>query len=209
MKMQEREKRDDMRKWLILLILMILAGCGAQQQSNPSYDETKKMITDALQTEEGKKVMRKMLSDPEFRELLILENEEVKKSIETTLLSEDATKFWKDTFKDPKFSETFAKSMKEQQQEIMTELMKDASFQKELETFFGQPDMLKQMETILQSSTMRKEIEGIVEETIDSPLLKPKWQELVEAAGSEEETEASGEEKGGKKEGKEEEEEEE
>ncbi len=199
MKRSVEEKRLSMRKWIILIGIVVLAGCGgAQQSSNPSYEETKKMITDTMQTEEGKKVMRQMLSDPEFKELLILEQEDVKSSIENTLLSKDAEKFWKDTFKDPTFSETFAKSMKEQQQDIMTELMKDASFQKELETFFGQPDMQKQLETILQSATMRKEIEEIVQETVDSPLLKTKWQELIKAAGAAEE-EKSGESGGDQK----------
>ena len=92
-----------MRKWIILLGVVLLTGCGGQQQSNPSYEETKKMVTDTMQTEEGKKVMRQMLSDPEFKELLILEQEDVKSSIENTLLSKDAEKFWKDTFKDPNF----------------------------------------------------------------------------------------------------------
>ena len=187
-----------MRKWIILIGIVLLTGCGGQQQSNPSYEETKKMVTDTMQTEEGKKVMRQMLSDPEFKELLILEQEDVKSSIENTLLSKDAEKFWKDTFKDPTFSETFAKSMKEQQQQIMTDLMKDASFQKELESFFGQPDMQKQMETILKSSTNRKEIEKIVQETIDSPLLKAKWVELIKAAGmTEEQAKSSSKESGG------------
>lgn len=198
MKRPVREKRLNMRKWIIVIGVLVLAGCG-MQQSTPSYEETKKMITDTMQTEEGKKVMRKMLSDPEFKELLVLEHEDVKTSIENTLLSKDAEKFWKDTFKDPKFSETFAKSMKEQQQEIMTNLMKDASFQKELQTFFGQPDMQKQLETILQSSTLRKEIEEIVEEAIDSPLLKTKWQELIKAAGVSEKEKPSEEESGGDK----------
>jgi len=192
MKSCVREERDNMRKWSILLILLVLAGCNGAPQTAPSYEETKKMMTDALQTEDGKKVMRQMLSDPEFRELLVLEHDDVQKSIEGTLLSEDAKKFWKDTFKDPKFSETFAKSMKEQQQDIMTELMKDPAFQKELETFFGQADMQKQLETILQAQTMRKEIQEIVQETIDSPLLKAKWQEMVKSAGM------TAEEEGGK-----------
>jgi len=200
MKRSVEEKRLSMRKWIILIGVVVLAGCGGQQSTNPSYEETKKMITDTMQTEEGKKVMRQMLSDPEFKELLILEQEDVKTSIENTLLSKDAEKFWKDTFKDPTFSETFAKSMKEQQQDIMTDLMKDASFQKELETFFGQPDMQKQLETILQSATMRKEIEEIVQETVDSPLLKTKWQELIKAAGAAEEEEKSGEAGGKQKE---------
>lgn len=172
-----------MRKWVILICIILLTGC-AEKPEKTSYEETKKIVTDTLQTEEGKNVIRKMLSDPEFKELLILDQDVVKDSIEKNLLSKEAEKFWKDTFKDPKFSETFAKSMKEQQTEIMTALMKDSSFQKDLESFFGQPDMQKQLETIMKSSIMRKEMEKVVKETISSPLLQTKWQELIESAGS-------------------------
>ncbi len=170
------------KKCFILLgLLLLLVGCSAQQAS-PSYDETKKMMTDALQTEDGKKAIRQMFSDPEFKELLILEQPEVKKSIEDTLLSKEGEVFWKTSFDDPKFTEKIAKSMKEQQQDIMKELMKDSSFQKELETFFSQPEMLKQMETVMKSPDMKGYMEKVVTETIDSPLLQMKWQKLILAS---------------------------
>ena len=87
-----------MKKWVHLLVLAILlSGCSMQQQG-PNYDEMKKMMTDALQTEDGKKAIRKMLSDPEFRELMVLEQPEVKKSIEDTLLSDKGKEFWKHAF---------------------------------------------------------------------------------------------------------------
>lgn len=168
----------------ILFTALLLTGCNAQQ-APPSYDEMKKMMTDALQTEDGKKAIRQLISDPEFREQLILEQPEVKQSIEQTLLSKEGEAFWKKTFDDPKFSETFAKSMKEQQEEIMKKLMKDASFQKDLEDFFGQADMQKQLETIIKSSTMKEQYEKAIEETINSPLLQTKWLKLIKAAEDE------------------------
>lgn len=183
----------------LFLLLFLLTGCGAQQ-SGPSYDELKKMMTDTLQTEDGKKAIKQMLADPEFKELLILDQPEVKKSIEETLLSKEGEDFWKKTFEDPKFTETIAKSMKEQQQEIMKLLMDDSSFQKEMEEFFGQPDMQKQLETVMQSGNMKKHLEKVVEETINSPLLKPKWQELILKAGEVKPVD-SGDEGGGKQSG--------
>ena len=153
------------------------AACGSNRHQH--YDEMKKMMTDALQTEDGKKALRQMLTDPEFRELLVLEQPEVKKSIEDTLLSKKGEDFWKKAFEDPKFTESIAKSMKEQQQDIMKNLMEDASFQKEMEDFFGQPDMQKQMETIMNSATMKKQYGKAIEDTINSPLLQTKWQELI------------------------------
>ncbi len=175
----------------LLLLLFLLAGCGVQQ-SGPTYDELKKMMTDTLQTEDGKKAIKQMLADPEFKELLILDQPEVKKSIEDTLLSKKGEEFWKKTFEDPKLTETIAKSMKEQQQEIMKLLMDDSSFQKELEEFFGQPDMQKQLETVMQSGNMKKHLEKVVEETISSPLLQTKWQELILKAGEVKPVESSG-----------------
>ncbi|MEK5036677.1 spore germination lipoprotein GerD [Sporosarcina sp. FSL K6-3457] len=190
-----------------LLLVLLLTGCGIQQ-SSPTYDELKKMMTDTLQTEDGKKAIKQMLADPEFKELLILDQPEVKKSIEDTLLSKKGEEFWKKTFEDPKFTETIAKSMKEQQQEIMKLLMDDSSFQKELEEFFGQPDMQKQLETVMQSGNMKKHLEKVVGETISSPLLQTKWQDLILKAGEVKPAEGNGggeqggsESSGGNKEG--------
>ncbi|MDV6377412.1 spore germination lipoprotein GerD [Sporosarcina sp. GW1-11] len=167
----------------IFLFLLFLVGCSGGQQAGPSYDEMKKMMTDAIQTEDGKKALRKLMTDPEFRELLVLEQPEVKQSIENVLLSKEGERFWKTAFEDPKFTESIAKSMKKQQADIMKDLMGDASFQKEMEKFFGQPDMMKQMEKVINSSTLKKEMEKAVEDTINSPLMQAKWQQLIMKAG--------------------------
>ncbi|GKV65386.1 MULTISPECIES: spore germination lipoprotein GerD [Sporosarcina] len=188
----------------LLLFLVFLTGCSGGQQAGPSYDEMKKMMTDAIQTEDGKKALRKLMTDPEFRELLVLEQPEVKQSIENVLLSKEGENFWKTAFEDPKFTESVAKSMKKQQADIMKDLMGDASFQKEMEKFFGQPDMMKQMEKVINSSTLKKEMEKAVEDTINSPLMQAKWQQLIMKAGKG--SEAEGEDKGGKEESGEEEE---
>lgn len=140
-------------------------------------------MADAIQTEEGKKTLRKILAEEDFRELLVLEQPEVKKSIEETLLSEKGDEFWKKAFEDPKFTESIAKSLKEQQEDVMKGLMDDASFQKQLESFFKQPDMQKQLEEIMKSSTMKEQYEKAIEETINSPLLQMKWEKLIQEAG--------------------------
>jgi spore germination protein D len=82
--------------------------------------------------------------------------------------------------------------MKKQQQDIMKQLMDDSSFQKQLEEFFAQPDMLKQIETVTQSASMKKHLEKVVEETINSPLLQTKWQELILKAGEPKPAESGG-----------------
>lgn len=193
------------KRWVHLLLFIVLLSACSQQQESPKYDEIKKMLTDSLQTEDGKKAIRQILSDPEFRELLVLEQAEVKKSIQDTLLSKQGEDFWKHAFEDPKFSESIAKSMKEQQQEIMKLLINDSSFQKDLESFFGQPDMQKQLEKILSSANMKKEMEKVVEDTIKSPLLQTKWQQLILQAGESKTSDSSkgsdGQSGGGEKQG--------
>lgn len=173
------------RFFSIFLILVILASCSDGPSAQPSYEEVKKIVLDAIQTEDGKKAIRQLLEDPNFRELVVLEHNEVQTAINNALVSEDAKEFWKKTFEDPKFKEAMAKSMQEQQKEIMKQLMKDASFQEDLIAFFGQPDMKKELETILKSAELRKEMEKVVMETIESPLLQTKWQELIKKSGEE------------------------
>ena len=158
---------------LILLTLGLLVGCNSSTTS-PSYEENKKMMIDALQTEEGKTALRKLLADPEFKDLLVIDTEQVKKSVEQTMLSKEAEAFWKKEYEDPKFSETMAKSMLKQQEDLMKKLMKDSDYLKELETFFSSDEMKKELEKVLKSSDMRKEIETVVKETIEDPLLQTK-----------------------------------
>ena len=84
---------------------------------------------------------------------------------------------------DAKMKEAFAKSIKKELKTIKKDLLKDASYQEELVKFFDQPDMQKQLESILKGSTMRKELEKVVQETIENPLMQTKWQELIRKSG--------------------------
>lgn len=172
-----------LRYVLLIFFLLSLAGCSDAKTTTLSYDEVKKIMVDAVQTEEGKKAIRQLFEEKSFRELLVLDTEEVKKATEETLLSKEANDFWIKTFEDPKFKESFAKSMKKQQQDLMKDLMNDASYQEDLISFFNQPDMQKQLETILKGTTMKKEIEKTVMDTIENPLLQTKWQELIRKSG--------------------------
>ncbi|WP_042478694.1 spore germination lipoprotein GerD [Bacillus ndiopicus] len=164
---------------LIIFSVILLAGCTESKSATLSYDEVKKIMVDSIQTEDGKKAIRQILEDPKFRELLVLDSDEVKQATEKTLLSKEAEEFWKKTFQDPKFKEAIAKSMQEQQETILKGLMKDASYQEDLQSFFGQTEMQKQLETILKSAPLRKQMEQIVMDTIDNPLLQSKWQQLI------------------------------
>ena len=173
-----------MRRLLtILLLSIVLVGCNNEKASTLTYDEIKKIMADSLQTEDGKKAIREILNDQAFRDLLVLEHDEVENAMKTTLLSKEAEEFWKKTFEDPKFKEAIAKSMKDQQEDIMKKLMTDAEYQQTLTKFFDQPDMQKQFESLLKGSVLRKQMEEVVMETIENPLLQTKWAELIRSTG--------------------------
>ena len=174
-----------------MLSLGLLASCSSPA-AQPSYEENKKMFIDALQTEDGKKAIRTLLADPQFKELLVIDSEQVKTSVEETMLSKEAEDFWKEVYSDPKFSETMAKSMVKQQEELMKALMKDPTYLKDLESFFSSAEMKKEIAKVLESSDMRKEMQKVVEETIQSPLLQTKWQKLVDEAGAQSEKSGGG-----------------
>lgn len=189
------------RIFVLLLLALSLVGCSDAKSTTLSYEEVKKIMVDAVQTEDGKKAIRQLFEDKSFRELLILNTEEVKKATEEALLSKEAMDFWIATFEDPKFKEAFAKSMQKQQEDLMKGLLNDASYQEDLTAFFGQPDMQKQLETILKGAVMRKELEKVVMETIENPLLQTKWQELIKKSGGEgSDSKTKKEESGAKKE---------
>ena len=186
-------KREPLKKGLIkvfnrllsvLFIVILLASCN-DATNNPtlSYEEIKKIMMDSIQTEDGKKAIRQLLEDPSFRDLVVLEHEEVQTAINDTLLSPEAQDFWKKIFEDPSFKENLANSMKEQQTEIMKQLIKDSAYQEDLISFFGQAEMQKELETVLKSAALRKQMEEVVMETIENPMLQTKWQELIKKSG--------------------------
>ncbi len=189
-----------MRRLLIVLgFAVLLTGCNNDEKTSTlSYDEIKKIMVDALQTEDGKKAVRDLLTDQSFRDLVVLQHDDVETAMKTTLLSKDAEDFWKKTFEDPKFKETLAKSMRDQQEDIMKGLMADADYQEKLTKFFDQPEMQKQFESILKGSALRKQMEEVAMETIENPLLQTKWEELIRKSGKA--TDAKEEEGGGKSE---------
>src|SRR5690625_7359039 len=88
------------------------------------------MIVDILQTEDGKKVLREIMTDEKMKEQLVIESDVVKDSINNVLTSEKGQKMWINLFKDPTFVTEFAKSMDDEQMELVKRLMNDADFQK-------------------------------------------------------------------------------
>ena len=75
--------------------------------------------------------------------------------------------------------------------------MTDAEYQETLTKFFDQPDMQKQFESILKSAALRKQMEEVVMETIENPLLQTKWAELIRSTGETGDSSKKGDSDGG------------
>ncbi|HET7578391.1 MAG TPA: spore germination lipoprotein GerD [Bacillales bacterium] len=159
------------------LALVLLSGCSgssAQGQKKMNYQETKKMMIDLLKTDEGKKAIQDVLSDPKMKSQLLMNQDFVKKTIQQTLTSKQGKKFFEQLLKDPKFAKTVAKAMTAQNKKLLKELMKDPDYQKMMMDILKDPEMQKQYLQLMTSQKYRKQMQKVIMESLQSPLFKAK-----------------------------------
>lgn len=197
-----------MKKWLLLLLyaslsLLIFTSCAPAEQETErmDYDQTKKMVVDILKTDEGKKAIEQVMNEEEVKQKLIMDQAIVKDTIQNTLTSEKGSEFWKKIFEDPKFAESFAKSLQKEQENVIKSLMKDPDFQKSLIEVLQNPEMERQVLTVLKSQEYRDHLQKIMTETFESPLYKAKIQDLLLKAAAEVDQGKKEQQKGSEEEG--------
>lgn len=169
------KQADEMNRFCIGLILcftlFISTGClkGDSASNDHSYDTTKKMVLDIMQTDDGKKAFVEVLSEEEFKKTLILENDVVKQTILEVLKSEEGAKTWSQYFSDPNFAQEFASSMEESHKNLINTLMNDANFQKYFLDVLQNPEVTLQMITALKSQQFREHLQQSIEDALNSP----------------------------------------
>ncbi|MFS0865666.1 spore germination lipoprotein GerD [Fredinandcohnia sp. 179-A 10B2 NHS] len=174
-----------MRKWmsllLILSLILVTFGCAPAnvEQSQPDYEETKKMVVDILKTDDGKKAIQELMKDETLKQNLIMDQVIVKQSIQETLTSENGIEFWKKTFEDTKFVEDFAKSMQKEHEKLIKDLMKDPEYQALMMDILKNPEMEEQVVEVLKGQDFRKHLQSVVSETLESPLYKAKIEDIL------------------------------
>lgn len=175
-----------MKKIAILFIIMLISssfiGCAALEDSNtsqPDYEETKKMVVDMLQSEDGKKAIQEVLKEDEVKEQLVMEQEFIKDTIEKTLASEEGKSYWQEVMKDPEFSKTFAESIQKENEKLLKDLMKDPEYQSMMVDILKDPEMEKSYTELMKSKDTRKELMAIVTEAMESPLFVAKVNDLL------------------------------
>jgi len=172
---------------IFMISLLFLTACNGGQTSpkDSDYDTTKKMIVDILQTEDGKKVLREIMTDEKMKEQLVIESDVVKDSINNVLTSEKGQKMWINLFKDPTFVTEFAKSMDDEQMKLVKRLMNDADFQKKMIEILQNPEITEQMLGVMKSQQFRAHMEEIIQQTLETPLFQEKIKETLLKAAEE------------------------
>jgi spore germination protein D len=183
---------------VIVLCLMVLnIGCNqGSQAQKPDYKETKQMVLDILQTDEGKKIISEMMTDPKIKEKIILSDMKIQQTIEKTLTSPENKKQLQEVMKDPKFAGAFAKAIKDENKKLQKDLMKDPEYQGMMIDILKNPEAEKMLLDVMKSKAYRQQTMAIMKESLESPMFRMEIMELLSKV-YEEETKPKEKKKGG------------
>lgn len=180
-----------MRRLLFILIIglscLTLGACSSESSASKEvdYDETKKMVVDILQTEDGKKAIQDILTDEKMKQNLVIDDDVVKDAINNVLSSKKGQKMWTKLFSDPAFVKVYAKSMSEQNKKLLKKLMDDAEYQKQMLKLLQNPEITEQMLEVLKSQKFTAHLEEQIQKTLETPLFQAKIQDILLKAASE------------------------
>ncbi|MCC2252210.1 spore gernimation protein GerD [Virgibacillus sp. AGTR] len=170
---------------VIMISVILISGCngGNASEKEGQYETTKKMVVDILQTEDGKKALREIMTDDTMKQELVMESDVVKKSINEALVSEKGKEMWTKLFQDTDFVKEYTKSMKDEHIKLIKSLMNDADYQKQMLELLQNPEMTEQMLEVVKSQQFRAHLEETIQQTLETPLFQEKMQEtLLKAA---------------------------
>ncbi|MFS0724439.1 spore germination lipoprotein GerD [Paenibacillus sp. 1P07SE] len=181
---------------LTALMTVVLASCGTEPTSSSepiSYKDMKTMVIDILKTEDAQKALQESAmttsgqgSGMSMGMLSVNDKEQVRMAVKEVLVSPEYDKVIKKLMVDPRFAGEFAKSVNTQNKEIHKELMKDPAYQQELIKVMKNPEMDRMILDVLQSTQYRKHIATVMQENMQSPLVKLQMLDLMRAAVKEE-----------------------
>ncbi|GAB3795597.1 spore germination lipoprotein GerD [Virgibacillus kimchii] len=193
---------------VIFLSFFVISGCNAANpvQEEQDYEQTKKMVVDILQTEDGKKALKELLAEEELKQELVMESEMVKDSINEALASEQAKEMWANLFEDPEFAQGYAESISEEQEKLIKNLMNDSEYQQQMLDLLQNPEIEDQMLSVLRGQQFRSHLEETIRQTLETPVFQAKIQEILLKAAEkqgeqQQEGESSEEESGEEEEG--------
>ncbi|RFU68585.1 spore gernimation protein GerD [Peribacillus saganii] len=162
-------------------ICILFTGCSPKESGGErvQYEETKKMVVDILKTDEGKKAIQDVMSDEKVKSQMVMDQKVVSSTIEQSMTSDKAKEFWQKAFDDPKFASAYAKGLRQEHESLLKDLMKDPQYRGMLMEVMQDPELQKELRTLIKSKAMRDETKRIMLETMDSPLAQEKIQDIL------------------------------
>jgi len=187
-------KRLGMSALILSCIAAALAGCGAELSGGGGgqtieYRDMKQMVIDILKTEDAQKALQeqsRISGTGGFQALSAADRESIKLAIKEVLLSEDARSVLEELMTDTRFAGEFAKAVNKENKQIHKDLLKDPSYQQDLVSVFKGPEMEKVILDAMGSANYRKRIVTIMQESLQSPMIKLEIYEMLRQAVREE-----------------------
>ncbi len=171
----------------LLFIIILLTACGGNQsgQEQTDYEQTKKMVVDILQTEDGKKALMEILKEEQLKQELVIESDVVKSSINEALVSDKGKEMWKTLFEDPSFVKGYTDAIQDEQTKWLKDMMNDAEYQEKMLELLQNPEISAMILSLLKSQQFRSHLEETIQQTLETPLFQAKIQEILLKAAEE------------------------
>lgn len=188
-----------MRTRLLMSVLMLscvasaVVGCGSEPSGGGGqsieYRDMKQMVIDILKTEDAQKALQeqsRISGTGGFQTLSAADRENIKLAIKEVLISPDAAPLLEELMTDTRFAGEFAKAVNKENKRIHKDLLKDPSYRQDLVSVFKGPEMEQVILEALNSANYRKRIVTIMQESLQSPMIKLQIYELLRQAVREE-----------------------
>lgn len=171
----------------LLFIVFLVTACGGNQsgQEQTDYEQTKKMVVDILQTEDGKKALMEILKEEQLKQELVIESDVVKSSINEALVSDKGKEMWKTLFEDPSFVKGYTDAIQDEQTKWLKDMMNDAEYQEKMLELIQNPEISAMILSLLKSQQFRSHLEETIQQTLETPLFQAKIQEILLKAAEE------------------------
>ncbi|NDI37027.1 spore germination lipoprotein GerD [Chengkuizengella sediminis] len=181
---------------LFILLICLATSCGSDESSGgtQAYKDTKSMVLDILQSEDGKKIITEALEKDDnkngpkmLQNLPKQQSEEIKGAVKLLFTDPSFPKYFEDMMKkDPKFAGEFAKTIQEQNKDIHKELLKDPEYQTQLLEVMKDPEYKDMIFEIMKGKEYRKQTMAIMQDALNSPLFRVELMDLLKKAMEEE-----------------------
>lgn len=173
--------------FFLIFFIILLTACGGNQagQEQADYEQTKKMVVDILQTEDGKKALTELFQDEKVKQELTIQSDAVKSAINEVLVSDKGKDMWQSLFKDPSFVKGYTEAIQEEQTKWMKDLMNDAEYQKQMLELLQNPEVAALVLATLKSQQFRAHLEETIQQTLETPLFQARIQEILLKAAEE------------------------